>query len=34
MRLSKLQNNDKEAKKLRSKRLLKGGEDIKEVFYY
>ena len=34
MRLSKLQNNDKKAKKLRSEELLEGWEDIKEVLYY
>ena len=34
MRLSKLQNDDKKAKKLRSEGLLKSWEDIKEVLYY
>ena len=34
MRLFELQNHDKKAKKLRSKKLQKGWEDIKEVLYY
>lgn len=34
MRLPELQNDDKEAKKLRLERLSEGWKDIKEVFYY
>lgn len=34
MRLPELQNNNKETKKLRSKELSEGWENIKEVFYY
>lgn len=34
MRLPKLQDNNKKAKKLRVEELLKGWKDIKEVFYY
>ena len=34
MRLPKLLDNDKEAWKLRLKKLLKSWEDIKEVLYY
>ena len=34
MRLSKLQDDNKEVKKLRSERLSKGWEDVKEVLYY
>lgn len=34
MRLLKLQDNDKEGKKLRSKKLPEGQKDIEEVFYY
>ena len=34
MRLLKLQNDDKEAKKLRLERLPKSWEDIKKVLYY
>ena len=34
MRLFKLADNHKEAKKLHSKRLPKGWEDIEEVLYY
>ena len=34
MRLSELQDNDKQAKKLKSKRLLEGWEDIKQVLHY
>ena len=34
IRLSELQDNNKEAKKLNSKRLPKGLKDIKKVFYY
>ncbi len=34
MRLPELQDNDKEVMKLRSKRLLKGWEDIKQVLHY
>ena len=32
--LSELQDDDKEAKKLRSKGLLEGWKDIKQVFHY
>ncbi len=34
MRLSKLQNNDKKAKKLRVEELSENWEDIREVLYY
>ncbi len=34
MRLPKLQDNDKKAKKLRLEGLLKGWKDIEEVLYY
>ena len=34
MRLPKLQDNDKKAKKLKSEGLWKGWKDIKEVFHY
>ena len=34
IRLPKLQENDKETKKLTSKRLPKGWKDFKEVLYY
>ncbi len=34
MRLLKLPDNDKEAKKLRSKRLSEGLKDIKKMLYY
>lgn len=34
MKLLKLEDNDKEAKKLRLKRLLEGWENIEEVLYY
>lgn len=36
MKISELQNDDKEAKKLRSEKqqLPAGSEDIKQVFYY
>lgn len=34
IRLPELQNDDKEAMKLRSNGLPKGWEDIEEVFYY
>ena len=34
MRLLELQDNDRKAKKLRSKRLSKGWEKIEQVFYY
>ena len=34
MRLFKLQDDDKEVKKLKLKRLANGWEDIEEVFYY
>ncbi len=34
MRLSKLQDDDKEAMKLRSKGLPDGWEDIEQVFHY
>lgn len=34
MRLFELQDNNKEAQKLKTKRLPKGQEDIKEVLYY
>lgn len=34
MRRPELQNDDKEPKKLRSKRLLEGWEDIEEVLHY
>ena len=34
IRLPKLQNNNKEAKKLRSEKLSKGWEDIKKLLYY
>ena len=34
IRLLELQDDDKKAKKLNSKRLLKGWEDIEEVFHY
>ncbi len=34
MRLPELQDDDKEAKKLRSKGLSGGWEDIKQVLYY
>lgn len=34
IRLLKLQKNDKEAKKLRSKRLTEGWKNIEQVFYY
>lgn len=34
LKLSKLQNNNKEARKLRSKRLPKGLKDIEEVLHY
>ena len=33
MRLPKLQNDNKKAKKLRLEELLKGWKDIEEVFY-
>ena len=34
IRLSELQDDEKEAKKLRSKGLPEGWKDIKQVFYY
>ena len=34
MRLFKLQDDNKEAKKLRSKKLSEGWKDIEQVFYY
>ena len=34
IRLFKLQDNNKKAKKLKSEKLLKNREDIKEVLYY
>lgn len=34
MRLLELQNNDKKARKLRTKKLLKGSKDIEEIFHY
>ena len=34
MRLPEFQDDNKEAKKLRSKGLLEGWEDIKQMFYY
>ena len=34
MRLPKLQDNDKKAKKLRPEKLLESWENIKKVFYY
>ena len=34
MRLPKLQDDDKEVKKLRSERLLEGWEDTEQVLYY
>ena len=34
MRFTKLLDNNKEAKKLRSERLLEGWENIKQVLYY
>ena len=34
MRLSKLQDDNKQAKKLRSKRLQKDWKNIKKMFYY
>ena len=34
MRLPKLQDNDKKAKKLRSEKLPEGWKDIEGVFYY
>ncbi len=34
MRLLELYDNDKETKKVRSKKLLKSWKDIEEVFYY
>lgn len=34
MKLSKLQDNNKKAKKLETEQLLKDWEDIGEVFYY
>lgn len=34
MRLSELQDNDKEVRKLIVKRSPKGQEDIKKIFYY
>ena len=34
MRFLKLHNNDKKAKKLRSKGLSEGWKNIEEVFYY
>ena len=34
MRLFKLQDNDKKAKKLRLEKLPKDWEDIEQVFYY
>ena len=34
MRLFKLQDDDKKAKKLKSERLPKGWEDIDKIFYY
>ncbi len=34
MKLPKLQDNNKEVRKLRVKGLPKGWEDIKEVFHY
>ena len=34
MKLSELQNDDKEIMKLRSEELSKGWEDIKQVLYY
>ena len=34
IRLPQLQDDNKKAKKLRSKRLLKGWKDIKQVFHY
>ncbi len=34
MRLPELQDNDKEAKKLRSERLSESWEDIKQMLYY
>ncbi len=34
MKLPELQNDDKQAKKLRSKGLLEGWKDIEELLYY
>lgn len=34
IRLPELQDNDKKAKKLRSRELLEGRENFKEVLYY
>ncbi len=34
MRLSELQDNDKEAMKLRSEKVPEGSEDIEQVFHY
>ncbi len=34
MRLPKLQNDDKKAKKLRLERLLESWENIEEILYY
>lgn len=34
IRLPKLQDNNKEAKKMRSEELLNDREDIREIFYY
>ena len=34
MRFLELQDEDKEAKKLRSKKLLKNWKDIEEILYY
>ncbi len=34
IRLSELLNNNKETKKLRTKKLLEGWKDIEEIFYY
>lgn len=34
IRLFKLQDDDKKAKELKSKKLLEGWKDIKKVFYF